>query len=206
MAIDDRHGLHPPPWEERHRYGLVNGLVLTMRLALLQPRSLFATMPVGLGLREPLFFAAVMAMIGALLDGMWELTLVGLPLVLGPDFAPGRFLVGPILVVVTAVIQAGLFHLVLHLLHADRFGFEATFRVVTYSLATLLLLVIPVIGGFLATVWQLSIVALGLAAIHGCSLGKAVAAVLAPAVAAIVGFLLLSVAASWLFFPLALIG
>ena len=60
LAPDDPRGLRPPPWEERERYGLLNALVLTIRLVLLSPGRIFGSMPVGLGLRQPLLFAVVL--------------------------------------------------------------------------------------------------------------------------------------------------
>lgn len=185
-------GLRPPPWEERERYGVLNALVLTIRLVLLSPGRMFGRMPVGMGLTQPLLFAVALALIGALFDWMWSLT-VGeslariLPgdlsrLLGGRYLTAAHFLLSPVVVVLLVFLRAGLFHAVLRLLGGSRLGFEATFRVVAYTRATRLLSILPVCGAALGMIWELAVTIIGLARIHDCPEWKAIVAVLLPAV------------------------
>jgi len=196
LPSTDNRSLRPPPWEERHRFGLLNALVLTIRLVLLSPARLFSRMPVGLGILQPLLFAVLLALVGAMFDWMWTLSAGNLPGFLHPDatrvvrgpFGGIQFLLSPIFVVALVFIRAGVFHAILVLLGGNRLGFEATFRVVAYSRATRLLSVIPFCGGFLGLVWELAVTIIGLARIHDCKEWQAVVAVVVPVLFALVAW------------------
>ncbi len=183
-------GLHPPPWEQRERYGLINALVLTIRQVLGDPDRVFRSMPVGLGFLQPILFAAVLALIGAIFDWMWGLTTGDLPPFIHPQVArfmgepwleATRLLVGPVVVVAMVFVRAALFHLVLVMFGADRLGFEGTLRVVAYSRATRILSIIPFCGAFIGAIWELVITVIGLVRLHECPVWQAVLAVVLPA-------------------------
>ncbi|MEZ4387538.1 MAG: YIP1 family protein [Candidatus Krumholzibacteriia bacterium] len=189
MTRTELRGLRPPPWEERDRYGFINALVLTIRLVLLEPGRPFRGMPLGLGVLQPVLFAAVLAVIGAVFDWMWSLALGSAPALLGPRlgnllrspwFGAGQFLLSPVLVVAMVFVRAGLIHLVLRVVGGARFGFEATLRVVAYSRATRLLSIIPFCGGVLGLIWELAVTIIGIARMHGCAEWKAIVAVAIP--------------------------
>lgn len=211
MTNPDLRGLQPPPWEERRRFGFINGLVLTIRMVLTDPGRLFRGMPVGTGMLEPLLFAATLAVLGAVFDWMWGLSLGNLPsmfdsrlgqLMHAPGFGMGQFLLSPIIVLIMVFVRAAAFHLMLSLLGGTRLGFEATVRVVAYSRATRLLSVIPFCGSIVGGIWELVVTIIGLVKIHGCPEWKAVVAVLLPVMlglfllvgwfVAILGFAMLS--------------
>ena len=69
-------------------------------------------------------------------------------------------------------------------------GFEATFRVVSYSQATQALGLIPFIGGWIGGIWQLIVQIIGLREIHEISYFRVVIAFLIP----VVSFFLLIIA------------
>ncbi len=197
LPSPDLRGLRPPPWEERGRYGLLNALVLTIRLVLFTPGRMFSRMPVGLGMLQPLLFAVVLAFIGALFDWMWSLTIGKVPAVLAPEmlqvvgdprFTAAHFMLSPIVVVVLVYLRAGIFHGILMLLGGNRLGFEATFRVVAYTRATRLLSLIPLCGVAVGLIWELAVTIVGLAKIHECAEWKAIVAVLAPVVLALMAW------------------
>jgi hypothetical protein len=191
----DLRGLRPPPWEERERYGSLNALVLTIRLVLLSPGRMFGQMPVGLGLVQPLLFAVALALIGALFDWMWSLTVgenlrailpANLDRLLGGRYVTAaHFLLSPVVVVLLVFLRAAVFHGMLLLVGGNRLGFEATFRVVAYTRATRLLSILPICGVALGMIWELAVTIIGLARIHGCAEWKAIVAVLAPALLAL---------------------
>jgi hypothetical protein len=182
------HGLRPPPWEERERYGILNALVQTIRLVLVAPRQLFSRMPVGMGVRDPLLFAVVLAVLGAMLDWMWARAGSNLPILLpphwqqvvrGPYASALDFLLSPLYAVILVYARAGICHGVLIVLGGNRLGFEATLRVVAYTRATRLLSMVPFCGYLVGTIWELAVTIIGLARIHGGAPWKSVLAVLA---------------------------
>ena len=197
LPSPDLRSLRPPPWEERSRYGLLNALVLTIRLVLFSPGRLFGRMPVGMGITQPLLFAVLLALVGAMLDWMWALAAGSLPtflssdaarIVRGPYFTAAHFLLSPVTVVILVFLRSAIFHGVLILLGGNRLGFEATFRVVAYTRATRLLSILPFCGGVLGLIWELAVTIIGLARIHDCPEWKAIVAVLAPVLIALMAW------------------
>jgi hypothetical protein len=189
LPSPDLRSLRPPPWEERSRFGLLNALVLTIRLVLFSPGRMFGRMPVGMGILQPLLFALLLALVGAMLDWMWTLSTASVPAFLfpeaarvlrGPYFTAAHFMLSPVLVVILVFMRSAIFHGVLVLLGGNRLGFEATFRVVAYTRATRLLSVLPICGWALGLIWELAVTIIGLARIHDCPEWKAIVAVLAP--------------------------
>ena len=61
-------------------------------------------------------------------------------------------------------------------------GFEGTFRVVSYATIAQLANVIPIAGGLISLVWSLILAILGVQKLHDTPQGKAVLAVLIPAI------------------------
>ena len=87
----------------------------------------------------------------------------------------------PALVVLALFVWAGIIHLFALMFGAAQHGFEATFRVVCYSHgSTAVLQAIPVFGGFIAAIWVVVAIIIGLAEAQQASLGRAAAAVLVP--------------------------
>ena len=127
-----------------------------------------ATLPFGLGLERAEFAEAL----------AWFESWAGLV---------AQLVFGGISVTIGVFVASGLLHLMLMLLGGARSGFEATFRVVCFSQATTLLLVIPLFlipfCGLLGVVWCLALYVIGLAEAHRIGRGTSLAAVLLPLVA-----------------------
>lgn len=96
--------------------------------------------------------------------GVWRLVLLPLALVAG-------------LFIATAIV-----HLFLWILRGSGGGFEATFRVLGYSVAADLWHLIPYVGTLLSLVWGLVVLVGGLSAAHGTGKGRVVVALLLPLV------------------------
>jgi hypothetical protein len=75
-------------------------------------------------------------------------------------------------------------HLMLTVVRGGRNGFEATFRVVSYSQATQGWALIPYVGGLVATLWLMIVQVVGVREIHEVSYVRVFMAFLIP-----VGFL-----------------
>lgn len=185
---DHTEGLQLPPWERRNRFGLLNGLYLTIKDVLLAPSRFFHRMPSKVGILQPLLFAVVLGIIGTFIAWLYSLVSASLQLVLLGDLSQGQssftsfmvFVFSPLLVTMGVLIQAGLTHGVLMILGGSRLGFEATLRVAAYSEATAILLLLPICGIWLAIIWSMVILILGLYNIHETEPWKAVLAVLVP--------------------------
>ena len=192
-GFDDRpaEGLAVPPWEDRDRYGFINGLYQTVRDVLLLPGRFFARMPTGVGLLQPLFFAIVLGATGAFFDWMWTLVVAPFELMVATDAMEAMkppvtfgalFILSPLLVTAFLFAIAALTHACLTLVSGNRLGFEATFRVVAYSQAVSILSLLPLCGNVIGSLWGLAIMVIGLYRIHDTDPWRAVVAVLAPTI------------------------
>jgi hypothetical protein len=163
-------------------------------------------MPVTGGIGSPLLYAVVAGWIGlaagALYQAVWVSIVGASSLPFGLDGGELAYLLewfeswaglvsqvvfGGVSVVISVFVAAGILHLMLLLLGGARRGFEATFRVVCYSQATMLLLLIPVFlvpfCGLAVVAWCLVLYVIGLAQAHQIGYGQALAAVLLPILA-----------------------
>jgi hypothetical protein len=184
-------GLQLPPWERRERFGFLNALYLTCKDVLLAPGQFFHKMPSQVGLAQPLFFAILLGLVATFLQWMWALMGSSLQIFVSEDIgevmgAPiysfFNFLFSPVLVAVGVFFQAALTHLMLMLLGGNRLGFEATFRVAAYSEATAILLFVPFCGAFVALIWSLVVMVVGLYSIHETEPWKAVLSIILPTI------------------------
>ena len=203
-------------WDHRDRTGFFNALVETTKQVLTGPGAFFRAMPVTGGVGSPLLYAVVIGWIGLAAASFYQTifySVVGSHwAALGEDrpeiaallgFVQGwagfvaQVVFGWIFVVITVFVAAGILHLMLLLLGGARRDFEATFRVVAFSQATSVVLLVPFCGqvvGGASGLWTLVLYVLGLAEAHQVGHGKAAAAVLLPLVlccccAALIGFL-----------------
>jgi len=155
------------------------------------PRRAFQSMPVGGGLGRPLLFAVIIAWIAVLANTFWDLLLRDWIGAMLPEEA-GRWtemsgvvrivtaMLAPIWVTVAILVGAALQHLFLFLVSGAARGFEATFRVMCYASAPMILGVVPVCGRLIGVVWGLVLTIVGLAIAHRIGAGRATFAVLLP--------------------------
>jgi hypothetical protein len=145
------------------------------------------------GLAAPLTFGVAGTLLGALVGSLYQLMFASLGGGFAdPDVARDAAFVGllssgcivvvlPLVAVLSMFVSAAIYHVMLLLLGSARQPFEATMRVVAYSMgSTSLLQVIPVCGRVFAAVWAIVANIIGLAQTHEISTGKAAAAVLVP--------------------------
>ncbi|MFO7653266.1 MAG: YIP1 family protein [Candidatus Krumholzibacteriia bacterium] len=184
-----REGLALPAWEDRHRFGWLNGLYLTIKHVLLSPAEFFARMPTHVGLAQPLFFAVVVSLLASFFVWMWSLAgtslqalfeervseAMGAPLLYGL-----MFMLSPVITIGFVFVSAGLLHLGLMLFGANRLGFEATFRVVAYAQAAGILAVMPFCGSAIGSLYAIAITVVGLYRVHDTDPWRALFAVLLP--------------------------
>src|SRR5215208_6669118 len=157
---------------------------------------------------NPLVFALICALISAILG------IIIAPLFAGPGdtgeaFAGGigGFLVGliltPIITAIVLVIVAGILHLlVLLFVRPTNAGFEATFRITSYTQVTQLVTWIPVIGSIIGAIWAIVLYIFGVREVHGTSTGTAALVVLIPVAVVLILLVIFGIGAALLVFLL----
>jgi hypothetical protein len=86
----------------------------------------------------------------------------------------------PFMLILWLFVVAGMLHLFLLLVRGAKAGFEATFRVMSYSVSPFLFMVLPFCGMFITALWSMVVVIIGLRDAHETTGGKAAFAVLFP--------------------------
>jgi hypothetical protein len=188
------------PWDERGRIGLLAALIETTRCVLTAPFAFFRSLPVTGGLGSPLLYGVILGWIGVVAAAFYQALFRSL---VGPSVMPfsdrpelvsllgmmegwagfaGQAVFGWVFVVIGIFISTGVFHLMLLLLGGARRGFEATLRVLAFSQATSVVMLLPFCGSLIGVVWTLVLCVIGLAEVHQIGHGKAAAAVLLPIV------------------------
>ena len=181
-------------WEDREAIGFLNGLFRTVKEVLVSPTAFFRRMPVTGGLTDPLLFALISGMTGLMFLDIWDILLPdSLQNFMTPEMragadrsmidvvgSPVAVVMTPFLLMLGLFIVSGMLHLLLWMVRGVRAGFEATFRVVTYSVAAFLFLAMPYCGMVIMMGWVTILAIIGLKEAHETTGGKSVVAVLFP--------------------------
>lgn len=178
------------PWEHRSELGLWQAIYQTVREVLFSPDSLFSTLTYRGGIGEPLAFGLLTGSIGAMFSVFWQFLILSGGLFSVGDAIIGHYTFGliflvlivlvPIAVTIGLFVSSAVWHLLLLLLRGADNGFEATFRVISYSQAVQLWGLIPFFGGWISFVWQLIVQIVGLREIHETSYLRVFFALLIP--------------------------
>ncbi|MDY6971874.1 MAG: YIP1 family protein [Thermodesulfobacteriota bacterium] len=178
------------PWENRSILGLWQGVFLTFKAVLLSPDSLFRTLTFRGGIREPLAFGLLSGSLGSMFSLFWVVLTWSdkLPSFDQPLFGLSAMAlvfiivlaVIPFLVILGMFISSGILHLSLLIVRGGKNGYEATFRVVSYSQATQAWGLIPFVGGWVGWLWRLIVQIIGLREIHETSHLRVIIALLIP--------------------------
>lgn len=191
--ITPDNGRKKTPWEDRSTNGFFSGLTKTVNEVLFNPSEFFKKMPVSGGQTDPLLFAMIVGVVGMMFASVWDILLHdSVQGFMSPEMRTatggmssgitsplGMFLM-PFLLILWLFIVSGALHLFLMMVQGAKAGFEATFRVVSYSIAAYLFMAIPFCGMFITMVWVITLIVIGLRDAHEITGGKAVAAVLLP--------------------------
>jgi hypothetical protein len=190
-----------PAWERRPPEKLLPAFFMTIRDVLLEPHLTFPRMPVDGRLMKPTTFFLLVQFTAVLLSyAIWiailvaqlpyytqllssseELRNINLPMGILLVLIPGVFLLRVAIWLGFTFLMAGIHHLVLMLLGGANKGYDATFKVVTYSSAANVFLVIPYCGYFVITPIFFCVASIiGLSKVHGIEGWKAAVAILAP--------------------------
>ena len=181
------------PWENRSELGLWQAIYQTVKEVMFSPDRLFRTLTCKNGIGEPLAFGLLTGSIGGMFSAFWQFLMLSGGLLSIGDGIAGQFTFGliflvlivfiPIAVIIGLFVSSAALHLFLLLLRGADNGFEATFRVISYSQAAQLWGLIPFVGGWISFIWQLIVQIVGLREIHETSYLKVILAFLIPAAA-----------------------
>jgi len=178
------------PWENRGKTGLLNGIFATFTQVLFSPTQFFKTLNPKGGIGESLAFGLLIGAIGNMLGLFFPMVMMsgGFFFMEQPLF--GQFATGfmflflmvviPVGVIVAMFVYSAVLHLFLLMVRGGKNGFEATFRVIAYSQAAQGFSVVPVIGGWIAGIWQFIVQVIGLREIHGVSYLRVIMAFILP--------------------------
>jgi hypothetical protein len=174
-----RNGRIPPPWEKRAEIGLKEGIFQTAKQVTFSPRAFFRHTAAEGGVREPLAFGILFGSIGLMLELFWQFltgegSLSSIQIEFMGDWGTSLvFLAATILCPLAATVVICMWSLIVHLLLAvvggAKNGFEATFRTVCYSQVTQFWVLIPYVGGLVATLWLVVVQLIGIREIHEVS-------------------------------------
>ena len=190
------------PWERRQQIGLATALIETTQRVLTAPTAFFRSMPVTGGIVSPLLYAVIIGYAGLVISAIYDFVLESvmgsaftrmggggseamaglMPYLQGGIGFGIRLIFGPVFLVISLFLLAGITHLALMALGGAARGFEGTFRVACYSEAAALLNIVPVCGSVLAPIAMIVLMIIGVSEAHGVTRGRAAAAVLLPIV------------------------
>jgi hypothetical protein len=183
------------PWESGE--GFVAAFLRTTQEVLFSPTKFFKKVAAGQGYWSPFIFAMIAGIIGFGVALLWQWLFLSemVPSQIRSVTAYSLFLVFAIIsipfgIAFSIVVGSGVTHLCVMIVGGNRKGFQATFRAISYSHSTLLFDIVPVIGGFVGFIYFFILAILGVREGHKISTGKAVLAVLLPAIVAFVGIFL----------------
>ncbi len=172
-------------WEDSRGEGTLRAFIQTASRCLLTPSQFFSSLPLDSGYWSPLLFCVMAGVLGGVLGILFNHLLRGgsggfailqIIIVMSIGFV-GSLIVMPLFL----FILSGIVHGLLLIFGGARNGFQATFRVISYSSVTSLFNAIPVVGA-VASLWGAYLAIVGVRETHETSTGKAAGAVLVPIV------------------------
>lgn len=177
------------PWETREG-GFFGDLFKTIKLALFSPPAFFEAMPPTGGYKGPLTFAMVIGTIGMAAAAFYQAAIMFLGAGLSgeiPTDVPveymligigGFVLFAPILIMISLFIGAFFMHIFLMIVRGANNGYQATFRVMGYSMATNIFQLIPLIGGIIGFGWTIVLWIIGFPKAHDTGIGRVIVAII----------------------------
>jgi hypothetical protein len=179
------------PWDRRQQLGFLKAFTDTLQLVLMKPTEAFSLMKTEGGLGEPIIYGLIGGSAGFIVYFLFSVFLSSFGILSDRNALAGMMGLGfgtvlivilmPLFLGAGLFIGAGILHLCLMLVGGATRSFEATFRVVCFSVGSAYtLMIIPFCGGGIAGIWCMVLECIGLARVHNTSTGKAVLAVFLP--------------------------
>ncbi len=176
------------PWEDDAR-GFPGNLVATWWESLTGPERFFERVDFQGPFARPLLYYLIVSIISSLFTVAWGLggtqdaTLAFLSQELGLD-ARGAlllsFFLSPFYALALLAVGSLVMHLFVLLLAPEHGGLGTTARVICYASGPAVLTIVPYVGVWLAWLWSLVLLVVGVRGAHRTSVGRATAVVLLP--------------------------
>jgi hypothetical protein len=175
-----------PPWESGE--GFMGPFFQTVRESLFSPSRFFKKISFGEGYWVPLIYALIVGIIGngCAIFWIWLFMAQFIP----TDRIPFQYSINVLQIIVPLPFQQALavflgsaiIHLCLMIVGGNNNGYKTTFRAISYSYSGYLFGIIPFIGLFIGNIYTFILTIIGVREGHGISTGKAILAVLLPAI------------------------
>jgi hypothetical protein len=174
------------PWESGD--GFIGSFFQTIRESLFSPGRFFKKISFGEGYWVPLIYALIAGIIGngCAIFWIWLFMAQLIPM----DRIPFQYSINALQVIVPLPFQQALavflgsaiIHLCLMIVGGNNNGYKTTFRAISYSYSGYLFGIIPFIGLLIGNIYTFILTIIGVREGHGISTGKAILAVLLPAI------------------------
>lgn len=176
------------PWEHRQQLGFFKAFFDTVSVLLSKPGEAFIMMKREGGLTDPLLFGMIGGSVGTIVSILFQIGLqsvirtnTGLVDLFGVPVVVGLLVFSPLWLALWLFIGSGILHLCLMMLGGANRPFETTFRVVCYACgSTQLFNVIPFCGAYVAPIYYIVLVCIGLTRAQETTTGKALLAIFLP--------------------------
>jgi len=179
------------PWEDMASLGFFTAFFRTAQEVFSTPDIFFRRMPVNHGILNPLLYGIIAGYIGALITSFWQYAFSGM-------FGGGLNFVAvspvifhafilPILIIIVLFVGSIIIHISV-MMFGGKGGFEATFRVLSFSNTIQLVSIIPLFGALFTLIYYPVLIIVGLKETHRITMGRSALAVF---VSLIIGLLII---------------
>jgi hypothetical protein len=190
------------PWESGE--GFIGSFFQTIRESLFSPSKFFKKIAFGEGYWAPLIYGLITGIIGngCAILWFWLFMAQWIPM----DRIPFNYSLSILQVIaplpfhqaIALFIGSAIIHLSLMIVRGNHNGYKTTFRAVCYSYSGYLFGIIPFIGLIIGNIYVFILTIIGVREGHGISTGKAVLAVLLPAIV-VFGLILIAIVVAIMF-------
>jgi hypothetical protein len=190
------------PWESGE--GFIGAFFQTLRGSLFSPTKFFKKISFGEGYWAPLIYGLINGIIGngCAILWVWLFMAQMIPM----DRIPFQYSLSilqtivplPFYQAIAIFIGSAILHLSLIIVRGNNHGYKTTFRAVSYSYSGYLFGIIPFIGLFIGNIYVFILNIIGVREGHEISTGKAILAVLLPAIV-IFGLIIIAIFAVIMF-------
>ena len=195
------------PWEHIDSNGIWKALIRTIRSCLLKPSQGFEQVAQSHDRFAALLFALICGGFGAIMTAIWNwVATTYIPwdtLPFGDSWitqstSGTALLYSPLIIVLSVFLTAFYLHTILSISRSKHAPFASTLILVCYAESAVILNCIPFMGQFLASIWFIYILIVGIKKVHHISGSRAFFVLVVPIIilaiiAAIIGVMLVAV-------------
>ncbi len=167
VSAPDKDAPQGAPWELPEHYGFIGSLTQTLLGVMFRPREFFTNVRCNLPLIRPTLFFVLMTLYQVLISRIWVMQdlkklaasvsdpqkLAMAENIMNTLTLPMALVVTPFLALFQAFFLAGIYHLMFRIVQPGKADFATTLRIVCYSAAPFILVIVPIVGSNIASVW-----------------------------------------------------